>query len=121
MQDVIDVLPEAAAIVGKTGEILAANRHFAEAFGYTVDELVGQKIELLVPLDFRENHVELREAFMSLPARKDFGKGFCLRGLRKSGSIIGIDVCLGPLEHGDTLVLVRTIKELEDIYNKIRF
>lgn len=120
MKDVLEVLPEAAAIVAADGTILAANSCLTDIFGYTQKEIIGQSIELFVPYEFREQHAALRIAYMQNPTQRDFGRGFYFRGMKKNGSIINLDVYLGPLPNNDILVLVRTAKELENIYLRIK-
>jgi PAS domain-containing protein len=68
--------------VGEDGVIELANRAAESQFGYTRAELIGQRIEMLVPEDSRAGHVVLRNGYLERPALRAMGAGRDLAGLR---------------------------------------
>src|ERR1035438_8699999 len=59
------------AIVGvdREGRIVLANRRADEIFGYPREELMGQRIEMLLPESRRGHHVHERDEYFSRPRR----------------------------------------------------
>ena len=52
--------PDGIVVVDHSGVIQDTNPELERLFGYGHDELVGSKIEVLVPEDFRTGHEERR-------------------------------------------------------------
>ena len=86
----IDAIPDVILIVGRDGTIESANQAVSELFGYEVDEIVGRKVELLVPRRFR-NHEAIRENYQAHPVKRPMGKLQQVFGLHKDGSEIPVE------------------------------
>jgi PAS domain S-box-containing protein len=73
-------------VVNQAGEIVLLNVQAEKQFGYSRDELIGQKVKNIVPKGFAERLIAdgTRSAAEAL-ARK-IGTGIELSGLRKDGS-----------------------------------
>ena len=54
--------PDAVLVIDALGSIVAANPQAERMFGYSVAELLQEKIEILVPERFRVRHPALRGA-----------------------------------------------------------
>ena len=54
---------EGLVITDQEGNIFMANPSAGRMFGYDPDELVGQKVEILIPSTYKRGHVRLREEF----------------------------------------------------------
>ena len=80
--------------VDKTGTITLANPYALHQFGYAMDELRGQKIEVLIPSRFSHSHVKKRERYSEDPANRPMGLGLDLRGKRKDGSEFPVEISL---------------------------
>src|SRR6185503_2261047 len=76
------------------GVILTANRAFEAMFGWAADELIGQRIEQLLPSSFRDAHVRHRVGYFAAPRSRLMGGGLDLVGKRKDGSTFAIEVSL---------------------------
>ncbi|MBX3010876.1 MAG: PAS domain S-box protein [Caldilineaceae bacterium] len=87
--------PVAMVVVNRAGLILLANAKFARLFGYTLEELRQEMIEVLLPESLRQVHVQHREQFNQSPHVRAMGVGFDLVGRHKNGTLIPIEVGLG--------------------------
>jgi PAS domain S-box-containing protein len=106
----VESAPNAMVMVDRRGEVLLANSRAAEIFGYAVNELVGQPVELLVPSRFRDAHPGWRDAFYRDLRSRPMGAGRDLFGLRKDGGEFPVEIGLNPLETPEgTLVLASVI------------
>ncbi|MEY5026801.1 MAG: hypothetical protein RLZZ244_2329, partial [Verrucomicrobiota bacterium] len=96
---IVNSAPDGIIVADLFGRIILTNEKADEMFGYRRGELIGSKVEVLVPVASRGGHPGHREAFMkSGEGRREMGFGkHGLRGLRKDGSEFPIEVGLSRL------------------------
>jgi len=82
----LETIPDAIVAVQNDGTILQVNSQTEQLFGYAKGELIGQKIEVLVPQRFRGAHRGHRSSFAEQPKTRRMGAGFDLKGRRRDGS-----------------------------------
>ncbi len=80
------------------GRIVLANRRAVEIFGYTRRELVGARIELLLPESRRAAHGRQRDQYMEHPQTRPMGIGLDLAGRRKDGTEFPVEIGLSYLD-----------------------
>jgi len=121
--DLIEALPDAVVAVDRDGTIVQINSQAQDLFGYDRDELVGQKVEMLVPESYRQEHHHHRKTFVATPKTRRMGTNLDLYGRRRNGSEFPVEISLSPVstEHG-TLVLsaIRDISERKKIDEELR-
>ncbi|MFN9811403.1 MAG: PAS domain S-box protein [Deltaproteobacteria bacterium] len=102
LESLFDAAPDAMILVDGSGRIVQVNDEVERMFGWRRDELVGQPIETLVPSRARASHGLVRSAYVAAPRRRGMGSGMDLRGVRKDGSEISVEIGLSPIERGET-------------------
>ena len=119
-QRLFDASLDALLVVDRSGRIVDANERVYSLFGYTRDEIVDSSIELLVPVNLRDQHRIHRESYNALPVARTMGQGLDLNARRKDGNLFPVAVALSPVSsRGELQVLVEvrdiTVqKQLED-------
>jgi two-component system sensor histidine kinase/response regulator len=96
-RNVLELAPDGLMVVNSDGEIQLANAQCEQLFGYTRDELIGKKVEMLVPDEIRERHPTLRNDFHNSPEARRMGMGRELSSQRKDGSLFPVEIGLSPL------------------------
>lgn len=82
-------------VINQSGNIALANDFLIKEFGYdNVDELIGQKMEILIPQRYRNQHVHDRDKFIDHPATRPMGIGRDLYGMTKDGKEIPVEISL---------------------------
>ncbi|HXY51193.1 MAG TPA: PAS domain S-box protein [Terriglobales bacterium] len=109
-----ETFPEAVVAVDREGTILQINRLTEELFGYRRDELVGQKIEVLVPEPHRAQHHDYRTNFAERPRLRRMGAGLELRGRRRDGSEFPVEISLSPVCTERGVVVFSAIRDITD-------
>lgn len=93
----LEAAPTGMIMIDRTGRIVLVNAQVERLFGYDRRELIGQTVELLVPVRFRDRHPAFRTGFSTAPRSRPMGAGRDLFGLRKDGAEIPIEIGLNPL------------------------
>src|SRR4029078_7309730 len=74
-------------VVNNEGEIVLANSFLISQFGYdNANDLIGNKLEVLIPRRFHSTHVHDRNEYIAKPQRRPMGLGMDLFGSKKDGS-----------------------------------
>jgi PAS domain S-box-containing protein len=108
-----EAVPDAMVAVNPEGEIVQVNSQTEQLFGYTQGELIGQKVEMLVPASLRSEHHHRRERFHQQPKTRRMG-AVDLRGRRKDGSEFPVEMSLSPLSTVTGVVVLSAIRDISD-------
>jgi PAS domain S-box-containing protein len=97
---------EGILVVNGRGDITKINPSALKLFGFQLEEIVGKKIECLIPDRYASHHVHNRENYTHEPHARSMGTGMELFGLKKDGSEFPVEVSLSPYpnEHGNFVI-----------------
>ena len=108
----LEAAPDAMVVVNQGGEIVLLNVQAEKQFGYSRDELVGQKVTNIIPVGFAERLIadDLRSAAEALG--QQIGTGIELSARRKDGSEFPIEIMLSPLESAEGILVTAAIRDI---------
>ncbi|HYV57456.1 MAG TPA: PAS domain-containing sensor histidine kinase, partial [Candidatus Nitrosopolaris sp.] len=113
--------PDAIVIADQEGHLVFANHQAERLFGYDQQELLGQAVELLVPVGVRENHAGHRRAFLAAPQVRPMGSQRAeLCALRKDGTEIPVEISLSPVRSPDGLLTMATVRDATEQREHLR-
>lgn len=108
----LDAAPDALIVAGADGRICVVNELAAKLFGYTVDELLGHEVEMLVPAELRAGHHGQRQGYEAHPTQRPMGAGQRLIAERRDGSRFPVHISLAPIRVEDDLFVVAAIRDM---------
>ena len=80
------------------GKIVLVNVQTENLFGYCREELIGQRVDFLVPSELRDTHRKYRRGYASDPYSRPMGTGLELFAQRKDGTRFAVEVGLSTVE-----------------------
>jgi len=84
-------------------------------FNYQRQEMIGQPIEMLLPMRYRDHHPALRESFVSHPIVRPMGAGRDLFGRKRDGSEFSVEVALTPITSPEnTVVILASVVDIQE-------
>jgi len=112
--DLLEALPDAVIAVDREGTIVQVNSQTQALFGYDRDELIGQKVEMLVPESFRQQHHHHRDNFARTPKTRRMGADLDLYGRCRNGSEFPVEISLSPILTDRGPFVLSAIRDISD-------
>jgi diguanylate cyclase len=113
--DLFEFSPDALVMADREGVIAAINRQAEKMFAWSRAELVGKKIEVLVPEYLRSAHVGLRGRFMQSPAVRAMGGGSAnLQVQRRDGTFFPAEIGLSPMESDAGRMVIAAARDVTE-------
>jgi PAS domain S-box-containing protein len=111
---IFESAPDATFIVDREGAIALVNAQAESLFGYARADLIGKKIEMLMPEGFRTRHRKQRTGYYIDPVRRPMGQPLELTGLAKDGREFPVEIDLSPIETSKGLTVMATVRDITE-------
>ena len=94
--EVVEAIPDGVIIVDGDGLVVLVNREMERLVDYSRDEMLGQTVEMLIPLELRAGHIANRAEFATAPHRRSMGLGLDLAAQRHDDTTFRVEIALAP-------------------------
>ncbi|WNS78591.1 diguanylate cyclase [Domibacillus sp. DTU_2020_1001157_1_SI_ALB_TIR_016] len=111
---VIQSAKDAIILADSESTITSWNKGAETIFGYKEEEILGKKLHLLIPPALRQAHDRGIKRFLSTNQATVIGKTVELRGLKKDGSEIPIELSLSSWKIKDTIYFTGIIRDISE-------
>jgi PAS domain S-box-containing protein len=108
----LEAAPDAMVVVNPTGEIVLLNVQAENQFGYSRDELIGQKVRNIIPHGFAERLIADGTRSAADALAQQIGTGIELIGRRKDGTEFPLEIMLSPLESAEGILVTAAIRDI---------
>lgn len=100
-------------VTDSNGQIEMVNHFLMSQFGYSeTRELVGKKIEVLIPRRYEKVHHKHREEYNKKPEPRSMGIGRNLFAINKSGVEFPVEVSLSNFETNDGMFVIAFVVDI---------
>ncbi len=116
----LDLTPDGIVIIDADGEIIAVNDQAEAMFGWAEEDLLGQRIEILLPERLRVPHVQFVDEYLKDPfvihgaERIRDGHEIDLPALRRDGEEFFVEVSAAPLQTPGGLLIASVIRDVTE-------
>ena len=99
--------------VSQPGDIVMINQFALQQFGYNQEELIGRKIETLIPKRYKGVHQHHRSDYTAHnPYSRPMGAGLDLCGLRKDGSEFPVEISLSTYTINEKIFSIAFVSDI---------
>lgn len=114
MRLAVEAAPNGMILTSPDGRIALVNSFAENLFGYSREELIGNDIDILVPVRFRSNHPHMRAQYHGAPVSRAMGKGRDLYALHKNGREFPVEIGLNPLHMAQGTMILASIVDITE-------
>lgn len=111
-QRLLEAAPDAMVIAGPGGEIQLVNSRTEALFGYERRELLGKRIEVLLPHALRSEYARRRAEYLADAAARPRNCSLEIHARRKDGSEFPAEIMLSPLDTQEGMLLNAAIRDV---------
>ena len=123
LRAILDSTVDAIITIDEHGVVQSFNRGAENLFGYTAEEVIGHKVNMLQPPEVAQRHDEYLRRYLETGRARIIGKGRNERGRRKDGSIFPMYLAVSEvrMEEGRFFTgIVRDTTELRATEDSLR-
>ncbi len=102
---IIDQLADAVIYANRSGEIVRWNHASADIFGFTAEEALGERLDLIIPEHLRAPHWRGFNAAMTNGVMRLRGRPTLTRALHKSGRKLYVEMTFAIVKDNEGEVL----------------
>ena len=111
-EKLLDSTPDAMLFVNTQNQIILVNAQFEKIFGYTQEEIIGKKLDILVPDRYKKNHSKMVRKFFEQPKVRAMGSHFEIYARKKDGDEFPADISLSPLQTDEELLITAAVRDI---------
>ena len=98
---VLDTLIDGVITINARGEIQFFNRACTKLFGYTLEEVQGRNVSMLMPEPDRGRHDGYISRYLTTGEQRIIGIGRLVVGQRRDGTTFPMELAIGEVRLGD--------------------
>ncbi|MBI4843653.1 MAG: PAS domain S-box protein [Nitrospirae bacterium] len=112
LRSIMDTANDAVISSDSRGIIIFANKATETIFGYSLEELSGKPVSLLIPKRYRDAHDKGLERVVKTGETRIIGKTIEMSALKKDGKEIPIELSLSMWEAGNETFFAAIIRDI---------
>jgi len=114
LKSFLESAPDGMVVVNQEGYIEFANAQTEKIFRYSRAEMLGRKIEMLIPAWYESVRERQTGGLPDYPKVRAMGEGMELFGRTKEGNEIPVEISLSPIQTTEGLVISAAIRDVTE-------
>ena len=114
IRGLLEAAPDGMVVVDQEGTIMMVNAQMEKLFGYDREDVIGKRVEMLVPVRFKDIHPFHRSQFVRNPRARPMGADLELYALRKDQTEFPVEISLSPMETDQDNFVIAAIRDITD-------
>jgi PAS domain S-box-containing protein len=110
----LEAAPDGMVIIDQEGTVVMVNAQAEKLFGYSRADMIGKRVELLVPPRFKDIHPFHRGQYTRSPRARPMGADLELYGVRSDGMEFPVEISLSPMESEEEHLVIAAIRDITD-------
>src|SRR2546423_4694666 len=113
LAEIVEIAADAIICMDAFQRITFFNKGAEAIFGYAPEEIIGQRIETLIPERYRANHPrQVAEFGRSEVKARRMGERREIAGLRKSGEEFPAEAAISQVHSGDNVIYAVVLRDV---------
>jgi len=108
----LESISEGILVANKNFEIVFVNQSICALFGYNPEELLGKRIEILIPDCYKVVHEHHATGFFKHPEKKRMADRDDIFGVHKTGNLLGIEIGLNHFESNGERLAIAIVSDI---------
>ena len=113
-QSILDTIPDAMIVIDEQGIMQYFSTAAERLFGYTSQEAIGRKLQILMPSPYREAHDGYVDRYLRTGERRIIGIGRVVVGERRDGSTFPMELAVGEMKSNNRRFFTGFIRDLTE-------
>jgi two-component system, LuxR family, sensor kinase FixL len=114
LQSILDSIPDAMVVINEHGLIQSFSLAAERLFGFTVADVIGKNVKILMPQPYREDHDNYIERHLRTGERRIIGIGRVVVGQRSDGSTFPMELAVGEMHVREQRFFTGFIRDLTE-------
>ena len=112
LQALLEAAVDSIITIDQRGVIKSANAAVEKMFGYSIEELLGQNISLLMPSPIRQEHDQYLSNYLDSGQAQIIGIGREVTAIHKNGSPVEVDLAVNEVRIGDEILFTGILRDM---------
>lgn len=112
IRSLLEATPQSVLGVSEDQTIVLANGNTERMFGYKREDLIGKKLDLVIPESLRGRHAEHHKGYFADPRSRPMGNGLNLDARRKDGTVFPVEIGLSAIETATGKLAVAFVNDI---------
>lgn len=111
---VLDTVGEGIISIDSSSTIVMMNQEVESIWGYQQKELIGKKLQVLMPEKYRGSHTAGMKRYLKTGVAQVLGKRLELEGQKKDGSVFPLEIRIAETRIGQRLLFTAAVRDVTE-------